>query len=86
MRDTYLSDFDRSNEQPLKKRQEGAKETGLKYFRERAKGSMNLRREYESVLINKIEGKNSSLRHDFNRFDQSWSGAWRVIEGVVAYR
>ena len=50
MRDTYLSDFDRSNEQPLKKRQEGAKETGLKYFRERAKGSMNLRREYESVL------------------------------------
>ena len=86
MRDECLSNFDRSNELPLKKKHHSAKETGLKYFREKAKGSVNLRREYESDLIKKIEGKSSSLRYDFTRFDQSWSGAWRVIEGVAVYR
>lgn len=78
IRTDYFDGFDKSSEIPLSKRLQKAKETGLKHFKEKAKGSMNLRREYELILTNKMEKKALSLRHDYNRFDRSWTGAWRV--------
>ena len=74
----YASNFSRSIELSLDKKLQKAKETGLNHFRQNAKGSVNLRREYEMMLIQKMDQKARILRSDFNRFYQSWTGAWRV--------
>lgn len=75
--------FGRSIELPLDKKLQSAKETGLKHFKQNAKGSANLRREYELLLVQKMEQKATKLQSDFNCFYRSWTGAWRVEELVM---
>lgn len=75
--------FGRSIELPLDKKLKSAKETGLKYFKQKAKGSANLRQEYELLLIQKMEQKATKLQSDFNCFYRSWTAAWRVEELVM---
>ena len=74
----YASNFSRSIELSLDKKLQSSMETGLKHFRQNGKGSVNLRREYEMMLIQKMEQKARTLRSDSNRFYQSWTAAWRV--------
>ena len=72
------ANFNLSTQVSLSIRVTLAKKMGLKHFQEKAKGSMNLRRECEWLLRKKIDEKTSSLRSDWNRFVQSWSKVWRV--------
>lgn len=82
MKRINVPDFSPSIQVSLSRRLSNAKEVGLKHFREKAKGSMNLRRELESLLKNKMDEKATSLRSDWNRFEQLWKGVWRVGRGI----
>ena len=78
MKEIDAANFNPSTQVLLSSRVSNAKENGLKHFQEKAKGSMNLRRECESLLKNKIDEKTASLRSDWSRFEQSWIKVWRV--------